>query len=122
MATINTAEYFRLYDRGGIAPGYVANLVTFTDLPRLSADMVFYKGRLVAKKGKYLGPRLKDLGVELSDTVRIKPFNTEALKLTSSGRSLPVIEIVPGQILTKKRIERVKTTDGGGVPAADEDG
>ena len=121
MATINTAEYFRLYDRGGIAPGYVANLVTFTDLPQLNADMVFYKGRLVAKKGKYLGPVSKTLGVELSDTVRIKPFDTEALKLTTSGRSLPVIEIIPGQILTKKRIERVKTKDGVVVPDLDQD-
>ena len=49
MATINTAEYFRLYDRGGIAPGYIANLITITDLPQLEIDMVFYKGRLVAR-------------------------------------------------------------------------
>ena len=121
MATLNTAEYFRLYDRGGIAPGYIANLVTFTDLPQLNTDMVFYKGSLVAKKGKYLGPVSKTLGVELSDTVRVKPFNKEALKLTTSGKSLPVIEIIPGQILTKKRIERMKTMDGVVVPDLDED-
>src|SRR4030043_518130 len=35
MATINTAEYFRLHDRGGIGPGYIANLITMTDLPQL---------------------------------------------------------------------------------------
>jgi adenine deaminase len=121
MATINTAEYYRLYDRGGIAPGYAANLVTFTDLPQLNADMVFYKGRLVAKKGKYLGSVLKTLGEELADTVRVKPFDTEALKIITSGGSLPVIEIIPGQILTKKRIERVKTKDGVVIPDLDED-
>jgi adenine deaminase len=121
MATINTAEYFRLYDRGGIAPGYVANLVTFTDLPQLNIDMVFYKGRLVARRGKYLGPVLKNLEAELTDTVRIKAFNIEALKQTTSGISLPVIEIIPGQILTKKRIEGVKTKDGIVVPDMDED-
>lgn len=121
MATINTAEYFRLYDRGGIAPGYVANLVTFTDLPQLNIDMVFYKGCLVARRGKYLGPVLKTLEAELTDTVRVKPFNIEALKLKTSGRSLPVIEIIPGQILTKKRIEGVKTKDGVVVPDLDED-
>jgi adenine deaminase len=42
MATINAAEYFRLYDRGGIGPGYVANLITITDLAKLEIDMVFY--------------------------------------------------------------------------------
>ena len=121
MATINTAEYFRLYDRGGIAPGYVANLVTFTDLTQLDADMVFHRGHLVAKKGKYLGPDLKTSGVELANTVRIKPFDKEALKLKVSGSSLPVIEIVPGQILTKKRIERMKIRDGVVIPDLDED-
>jgi adenine deaminase len=121
MATINTAEYFRLYDRGGIAPGYLANLVTFSDLPQLNVDMVFYKGRLVAKKGKYIGPVLKTAGVELNNTVRIKPFDIEALRLTTGNKSLPVIEIIPGQILTKKRIERVKTKDGVAVPDVEED-
>ena len=121
MATINTAEYFRLYDRGAIAPGYVANLVTFTNLSQLDADMVIHKGRLVAKKGKYLGPMPKSLDLELADTVRIKPFNIEALKLTTRGGSLPVIEIVPGQILTKKRIEKIKIKDGEVLPDLDED-
>jgi len=121
MATINTAEYFRLYDRGGIAPGYMANLITFADLSQIDADMVFHKGHLVAKKGKYLGPVLKTLGMELANTFCIKPFDKEALKLTASGGSFPVIEIVPCQILTKKRIEKVKIKDGVVVSDTDED-
>ena len=58
---------------------------------------------------------------ELTDTVRIKPFGIEALKLTTSGESFPVIEIIPGQIVTKKRIERVKTKDGVVMPDLEED-
>jgi adenine deaminase len=122
MATINTAEYFRLYNRGGIAPGYLANLITFSDLSQLNIDMVFFHGRLVARKGKYLGQILKPSAAELTDTVRFRPFDVEALKLTAgSGSSLPVIEIIPGQILTKKRIESIKTKNGKVVPDPDED-
>jgi adenine deaminase len=121
MATINTAEYFRLYDRGGIAPGFVANLITFTDLPQLNIDMVFFQGRLVAKKGRYLGPALKPSGDELTNTIRIKPFDAESLKITTRSQSIPVIEIIPGQILTKKRIESVKTKKGTVTPDPDED-
>jgi len=121
MATINTAEYFRLYDRGGVAPGYLANLITITDLSQLIVDMVFYRGRLVARKGKYVGGALKTRAQELTDTVRVKPFDIEALKLAARGESLPVIEIVPSQILTKKRIERVKTRDGEVMADTDED-
>ena len=121
LATINTAEYFRLYDRGGIAPGYIANLITITDIPKLQINMVFYKGNLVARAGKYLGSPPKSSTKGLTDTVRIKPFGIEALKLTTSRKSFPVIEIIPGQIITKKRIEMVKAKDGVIMPDLEED-
>jgi len=121
LATINTAEYFRLYDRGGIAPGYIANLITITDLPKLEIDRVFYKGGLVARGGRCLGSLPKVSPKELTDTVSIKSFDMEALKLTPSGESFPVIEIVPGQIVTRKRIERVKIKDGAVMPDLQED-
>jgi len=121
LATINTAEYFKLYNRGGIAPGYIANLITITNLPKLEIDMVFYKGDLVARRGSYLLPPPKVSTKELTDTVRIKPFGIEALKLTARGESLPVIEIIPGQIVTKKRIEQVKVKDGAIMPDLEED-
>ena len=121
LATINTAEYFRLYDRGAIAPGYVANLITINDLSQLEIDMVFYKGRLVAREGSHLLPPPETSANKLTDTVRIKPFKIEALKLTTNAESLPVIEIIPGQIVTKKRVERIKTKDGVVMPNIDED-
>lgn len=110
LATINAAEYFRLYDHGGIGPGYIANLITINDLPKLDIDMVFYKGELVAKEGNYILPIPKTSGEELN-TIRIKSFGIEALKLTTQATSLPVIEIIPGQIVTKKRVEKVKIKD-----------
>jgi adenine deaminase len=121
LATINTAEYLRLHNRGGIASGYIANLITITDLPKLEIDMVFYKGELVARGGNYLLPPPKASNKELSDTIRIKPFGVEALKLTTRGESLPVIEIIPGQIVTKKRIEQVKLKDDAITPDLEED-
>jgi adenine deaminase len=121
LATINAAEYFRLYDRGGIAPGYIANLITINNLPKLEIDMVFYKGGLVARRGNYLTPPHKTSSKKLTDAIHIKPFDTEALKLIARGESFPVIEIIPGQIITKKRIERVKTKDGIVIPDLQED-
>ena len=121
MATINTAEYFRLYDRGGIAPSYIANLITITNLRKLEIDMVFYKGRLVARGGSYLLPPFKASSKKLTDTIHIKPFNIEALKLIARGENFPVIEIIPGQIVTKKRIERVKAEEGVITPNLEED-
>ncbi len=116
MATINTAERFRIDRLGAVAPGYIANLIVIDDLSRLQADMVFYRGRLVAREGKPLFPAYQPGGKELTNTVDIKPFAMEALRLLASGETGLVIEIVPGQIITRKRIERVKVIDGVIVP------
>ena len=120
MATINTAEYFRLHDRGGIGPGYVANLTTITDLTKLEIDMVFYKGRLVARQGRPLFP-LPPVTVELKDTVRIKSPTTQSLKIDAAGETYSVIQIVPGQIVTKKAVEKIKVVNGTVVPDLERD-
>jgi len=131
MATINAAEYFRLYDRGGIGPGYMANLITITDLAKLEIDTVFYKGKLVASQGKplFLPPPIP---LELKDTIRIKPILGKSLKIPlprrerlgeggTSEETYPVIEIVPGQIVTKKAMEKVKVVNGTAMPDVERD-
>jgi len=116
MATINTAEYFRLDRLGAVAPGYLANLIVLDDLPNLQISMVFYRGRLVAREGKPLFslPQPGDSGV--TNTMNIKPFTIEALGLTASGETKPAIEVVPGQIITRKKLEKVKAVEGVIVP------
>ena len=131
MATINTAEYFRLHDRGGIGPGYVANLITITDLAKLEIDTVFYRGKPVAKQGKalFLPPSVT---AELKDTVRIKSPTAKSLRMPLPQRgklgdgetceeSHPIIEIIAGQIVTKKAMEKVKIIDGAAMPDPERD-
>ena len=65
MATINTAEYFRLEGLGAIAPGYFANLIVLDDLADFKINMVFYHGRLVAREGKPLFPSYHPAGGRL---------------------------------------------------------
>ena len=116
MTTINAAEYFRLDRLGAIAPGYMANLIVIGDLSSLQIDMVFYQGRLVARQGMPLFLPYQSNTGGLTRTVNIKPFNIESLRLLASGETEPVIELVPGQIITKKRMETVKASDGVIVP------
>jgi len=120
MATINTAEYFRLHDRGAIAPGYLADLITITNLPKLEIDTVFYRGKVVAGRGKPLFPVPATPG-ELTDTVRVKRLNLQSLRLFATDDTHPVIEIVPGQIVTKKRMERVNVEEGAIISAPERD-
>jgi len=116
MATINTAEYFRLGRLGAVAPGYPANLIVLDDLPDLQISMVFYRGRLVAREGKALFPLPQTSNRGVTNTVNIKPFTIEALRLKASGETKPVIEVVPGQIITRGKSEKVKAVDGAIVP------
>jgi adenine deaminase len=131
MATINAAEYFRLYDRGGIGPGYIANLITITDLAKLEIDMVFYRGKLVARQGKPLFSP-PPITLELRDTVRIKPPMGKSLKIPlprrerlgegeTSEETYPVIEIIPGQIVTRKAMEKMKVMDRAVMPSVERD-
>ncbi|MGD2065530.1 MAG: adenine deaminase C-terminal domain-containing protein, partial [Dehalococcoidia bacterium] len=131
MATINAAEYFRLHDRGGIGPGYIANLITINDLAKLEIDMVFYQGKLVARQGKSLFPP-PPVTLELRDTVRIKSPIAKSLKIPLPRRerlgegeaydeSYPVIEIVPGQIITRKAMEKMKVVEGAVMPDVERD-
>jgi adenine deaminase len=120
MATINPAEYFRLHDRGAIAPGYMANFITITDLSKLEIDAVFYRGRPVGKQGKplFLAPPVTP---ELRDTVRIKSPTARSLRIAATSETHPVIEIVPGQIVTRKAEEKVKAVEGAVVSDVDRD-
>ncbi len=125
MATINTAEYFRLHDRGAIAPGYRADLITITDLPRLEIDMVFHKGKLVARRGKPLFS-IPRVAPELTDTVRMKPLTAGSLSLPArqgdaNEEKHPVIQVVPGQITTRKAAEVMRVVNGLIMPDVERD-
>ena len=107
MATINPATYFGLRRWGAVAPGYLANLVISRDLSDLRADMVFNQGILVAEHGEPRFDPPKGAGSVMKNTMNIKPFESGALRLLPSGEKETVIELVPGQILTRKRTEKV---------------
>jgi adenine deaminase len=103
----------------------MANLITITDLAKLEVDMVFYQGKLVAKHGEPLFPQ-PPLTLELKDTVRIKPIMGKSLSLRVKRSNLgeesyPVIEIIPGQIVTRKTLEKITIMDGVVMPDVERD-
>jgi adenine deaminase len=84
-------------------------------------NLVFHRGRLVAREGKPLFslPRADNRAV--TGTVHVKSVNLESLKLTAPSAELPVIELVPGQIVTRKQHLKVKTANGQVIPDTERD-
>jgi adenine deaminase len=121
LATINTAEYFRLDNMGAVAPGYLANIIVLDDLADLRISMVFHRGRPVAREGKPLFSWPQPIDSRVTGSVKIKPFTVEELKLSAPSETMPVIEVVPGQIITRKTQARVKVMDGVILPDTERD-
>jgi adenine deaminase len=116
MASINTAVYFRLDRLGAIAPGYFANLIVLDSLADFKVNSVFYRGRMVSRERKPLFSLSQPVGTRMTHTVNIKPFTVEALKLRVKGETHPVIEVIPGQIITRKKSFKVNVVDGFVLP------
>jgi adenine deaminase len=121
MASINPAQYFRLKGFGAVAPGYFANLLVIGDLATFAIEAVFHQGQLVAKEGKPLSRALASKEDKLRHSVNFKPFSVEELRIPAAKGAYPIIEVIPGQIITKKRQEQVKIKDGFIQPDTDRD-
>ena len=113
MATLNTAEWFRLWDRGAIAPGKRADLVVFSDLADLRAEQVFVGGQLVAQAGEMVVGRsaapVDDAAVRSS--VRVN-WETLDLRVPAAGTLMRVIGAAGDQVITEDRKLAPTVRDG----------
>ncbi|HEX5137652.1 MAG TPA: adenine deaminase [Planctomycetota bacterium] len=113
MATLNVAERFRIPDRGVIAPGRFADLVTFRDLDAPRAERVYASGRLVARDGKMLAPRTP-VAAAFTDSVRID-WSKVSLRIPARGRRVRAIGAIPDQLVTAHLKVDAKVENGEAV-------
>ena len=122
MATLNSAEYFRLDDLGAVAPGYRADIVTFDHLGGFQIKKVFKNGILVAEDGKLLFPPIRKVkGPKMRGSVRIKPLKKDAFLLRSGQSIAKIIQLIPGQIVTKEITKKILLKEGVAYPDIKED-
>jgi adenine deaminase len=115
MATINAAEYFRLDYLGAIAPGFHADLIIFDQLSRFEVTKVFKDGILVSKDGRMVHSRTTVSGgrkLQSMGSVRIGAIKKDSLVLRSDNPLAKVIQLIPGQIVTKKVMKKIALRDG----------
>jgi adenine deaminase len=116
MASWNTAQYFRLHDRGAVTPGRRADLIVFADLAAPRPHLVFRRGRLVARDGEMLpveGPRAVP---HLRGTMSVA-WDAVDLAIRAEGTRVRVIEAMADQLVTGHLIETAAIA--GGLAVAD---
>src|ERR1700694_604162 len=112
LASYNTAQYFRLYNRGAIAPNFIADLVVLDDLNTFQVESVYKDGKLVAQDGKLQVdvPSFALTGV--TGTVHIGDIQARHLRMPGKPGMVEVIGIEPGQITTRHLQEEAPLKDG----------
>ncbi len=120
MGTINTAQYFRLYERGVIAPGKRADMVVFSDLTHLRPEMVFRDGALVAEGGVAISPDAPLRRLQLPNSVSVQLDNMD-FSIPAKGKRVRVIGGSDEQVVTGHLIEDARIVDGQAVADPERD-
>ena len=105
MATLNAAEYHRLWRLGALAPGYQADVVVLEDL-------VDFRVRQVLKRGAE--PVYPTVAVPdwVLSTVHPAPVSRSSFRVPAVSGPIRVIGVVPMQLLTTAELREPLVRDG----------
>jgi adenine deaminase len=120
MATINPASYFGLNHRGAIAPGKDADLLVFSDISDPVIEEVYSKGIKAAENGEVDDSVIWPEETDVASSMNVKKGEVD-LSIPAGSGALLVIEVVPGQILTRKYTCRAKVANGMAVQDISQD-
>ncbi|MFO1033387.1 MAG: adenine deaminase [Hyphomicrobiales bacterium] len=108
-ASISAARIFGLRDRGLVAPGWRADLVILDALASCRVQMVLSAGRLV---GPSLYATRKPVPAVGRASVKAKPLSATQLIVRGDGKSVPVIGVTPGRIITQNLRRQLPAENG----------
>ncbi|WP_144696694.1 adenine deaminase [Fictibacillus phosphorivorans] len=124
LATLNAAECYGLKEKGAVAPGYKADFLLLENLDSIVISDVFVGGKLVAQNGKYKGSESRSAQppAALTKSVNMTMIDSEKLSIPiTDGKPMHVIEIIPNQIVTKKKVFAATAENGEFIPSITND-
>lgn len=124
LATLNAAECYKLHNKGAIAPGFNADFFMIDNLESFRAVSVWKNGQKIAENNEILKkePFQNYLSKEITETVHLPRLSVSdfSIPITNNGTA-NVIEIMPNQITTRKKIVKVPVSDGLFTPCTEKD-
>lgn len=117
LATLNPARHYRLGRRGALAPGYRADLVVVEDLHDFAVRLTVKDGKVAARQGEAVLPPVSFTPPPAAlHTVRLARLPEPAdFTLEAPPGAVPVIGLIPGEIITAKLILEPRRGEGGAV-------
>lgn len=109
MASYYTAQAYRLRGLGAVAAGYRANLVVLDDLITMKICDVYHAGHRFCEEYSRMFTAVEPSKSMLHSVV-VKTVSKEKMAVKRGDKN-HVIEVVPGQILTRHLYESVGGTD-----------
>ncbi len=119
MASIQAAEHFGIRYVGAVAPGYRADLLVLNELDTVDIEDVYTNGEKVVSGKKTVEFSAPEINSDLQETV-LNSFHLKELTLSDfyieeKGEKCRVIEIIPGQLITKEKIEKINWNENNGI-------
>ncbi|OQY28975.1 MAG: adenine deaminase [Candidatus Cloacimonetes bacterium 4572_55] len=110
-ATINAARYFRLEGHGAIAPGYRADIVILNDLHDFMVDKVVKDGKVICENSEILVDIADYQDPYALNTVKVARIDDSNFIIPAENGQAKVIELIPDQIVTKKKMMTPKIAE-----------
>ena len=112
MATINNAHCHRIENKGAVAPGYIADLLVVDDLHDLTIDKVIKNGKIIDTNNLHKVEKI-EIPDSIMHSVNMQPISENKLRIPlKEGQQANIIEILPGKLITRKRLDVVDVKDG----------
>lgn len=119
MASIQAARHFGLPYLGAVAPGYTADLLILDDLCSFFVSDVYKKGKKVVENGKVVPfetPKVEEnVWKRVRTSMRVPVLDEKDFYIEPKGNRCQVIEIIPGQIITKSKTLLMDFSSGNGI-------
>lgn len=100
MATLNTAECYKLKNKGAIAPSYVADFIILDNLKDFKINSVYKNGKLVVSNNTLINDiNNSDLSSKLSNSINLPKLTKDSFKIDIKNKTvLNVIELIPNKL------------------------
>lgn len=111
MVTLSPAEYFKLPRRGGIAPGWLADMALVDSLESCQVEKVWKNGRMVAQNGRLCTPPSTDFAVGASFSPEPVPASAIRIEMPPDKQKIRAIGWRSGSLLTESLVIAPKVED-----------